>query len=359
MFHEVRKRPWPRFEEEAADTPNRPINFVLMLLPFAVYALASGFLDYSSDTSNYTFAFYAFGALIPVIVSGVYPFLVERDSFLTAFVVPLSFLIVVCVPFLMNSGLTPFLPFISIGELGIEVLIFIVPIGFAAFFSLDVLKTYALGRMVYVLFNAVGWYVAQLADNAFGQFIHSQLSLFIIFVGVEVLAVFLIVAIVKAQKSLAAEPSGLSGSADAAVANEGVGEGRAASADERRSGIVDANGESNAIAVARVAAEAVSAVEATESAGAIRAANAAGEAASTEFDADAVASRICAEYGLSQRECDVFALLARGYTSARIQKELYIAAGTVNYHSRNIYAKLGIHSKQELIELFESSKLAN
>ena len=48
---------------------------------------------------------------------------------------------------------------------------------------------------------------------------------------------------------------------------------------------------------------------------------------------------------MAQREQDVFALLARGYTSARIQKELYIAAGTVNYHSRNIYAKLGVHSK--------------
>ena len=52
-------------------------------------------------------------------------------------------------------------------------------------------------------------------------------------------------------------------------------------------------------------------------------------------------------------------LLARGYTSSRIQKELYIAAGTVNYHSRNIYAKLGVHSKQELIELFEKALQPN
>lgn len=56
-------------------------------------------------------------------------------------------------------------------------------------------------------------------------------------------------------------------------------------------------------------------------------------------------------YGLSEREIDVLALLARGYSSARIQAELYIAAGTVNYHTRNIYAKLGVHSKQEVIDL--------
>ena len=73
--------------------------------------------------------------------------------------------------------------------------------------------------------------------------------------------------------------------------------------------------------------------------------------------AEAITDAICKEYGLSQRERDVFVLLARGYTSTRIQKELYIAAGTVNYHSRNIYAKLGVHSKQELIALFEGMQL--
>ena len=57
------------------------------------------------------------------------------------------------------------------------------------------------------------------------------------------------------------------------------------------------------------------------------------------------------EFGLSSREIDVLRLLARGYSSARIQSELYIAAGTVNYHTRNIYAKLGVHSKQEVIDL--------
>lgn len=328
MFHEVRKQPWPRFEEEVVDIPNRPINFVLMLLPFAVFALASGFLDYSSDTSNYTFAFYAFGAIIPVIVSGVYLFVVERDSFVIAFLVPLALLVVTCVPFLTSSGFAPFSPFISIGELGIEMLIFIVPIGFATFFSLDVMKTYALGRMVYVLFNAVGWYLAELADSAFEQFVRSQLSLFIIFIGIEVLAVCLIVAIVKAQKNL-----------QIGETLKTAGEGNPA----------DSSGHNLVASAQRV--------EATPSAGEVRALVKATreEPNIIEADSDAIIAKTCAEFGLSQRESDVCALLARGYTSSRIQKELYIAAGTVNYHSRNIYAKLGVHSKQELIELFEQA----
>ena len=60
---------------------------------------------------------------------------------------------------------------------------------------------------------------------------------------------------------------------------------------------------------------------------------------------------VAKEYELSNREVDVLELLARGYSAARVQKELYIAAGTVNYHTRNIYAKLGVHSKQEVIDL--------
>ena len=65
----------------------------------------------------------------------------------------------------------------------------------------------------------------------------------------------------------------------------------------------------------------------------------------------AACRRIGEEHGLSKRELDVFVLLARGYASASIQKKLYIAAGTTNYHTRNIYAKLGVHSRSEVIEL--------
>ena len=59
------------------------------------------------------------------------------------------------------------------------------------------------------------------------------------------------------------------------------------------------------------------------------------------------------KYQLGDRAREVMLLLAKGRTGARIEQELYISKGTVNYHLRNIYHKLGIHSKQELIELLE------
>ena len=336
MFHAVRKQPWPRFEDEYDGERDRPINYVLMLLPFAVYAFSSGFLDYSSDHNNYTFAFYALGAFIPVIISGVYLFIVERQSFLEAFLIPLAFLVVVCVPFLCARELVPFSPFISIGELGIEVLIFVVPIAFAQFFSIDSLKTYSLGRVVYVLLNGIGWYAAQSAGSIYGEFLHSQVSLVVIFVGVEVLAVCLIVAIVKAQKNLLSEHDAETEEPFTIASNAENAEIIASADEQRRERTITSCENADKALDVRTPSREIEDVEMISG-----------------TDTDEVADRICREYGLSQRERDVFVLLAKGYTSTRIQKELYIAAGTVNYHSRNIYAKLGVHSKQELIRLFE------
>lgn len=57
------------------------------------------------------------------------------------------------------------------------------------------------------------------------------------------------------------------------------------------------------------------------------------------------------KYKLSPRETEVFCLLAEGRSTARIREVLFIAEGTVNTHVRNIYRKLGVHNKQELIDL--------
>ena len=333
MFHEVRKYPWPVFEDEEAYVKDRPINFILMLLPFAVYAFASGFLDFSSSDNGYTFIFYALGTFVSVAAAGAYVFVTEREHFLSVFLVPFAVLVAVCVPFLARQSLTPLSSFISIGELGIEVLIFIVPIGFAQFFSIDALKTFALGRTAYALFNAIGWYAADFANRAYTQLFHSQISLVVIFIGIEVLAVGLIVAIVKAQKSLPLDQPLDSEETSAPGAEMGDTE----SVEQTVGQAFDLN----------ESAEALLQASSTD----------ANVAVPEQQLFDSATESLCESYKLSQRERDVFVLLAKGYTSPRIQKELYIAAGTVNYHARNIYAKLGVHSKQELIEMVEQEKL--
>lgn len=60
------------------------------------------------------------------------------------------------------------------------------------------------------------------------------------------------------------------------------------------------------------------------------------------------------QYGLSKREADVLDLLARGRDIPYIAEELVISKNTVRSHTKNIFAKAGVHSRQELIDLVES-----
>ena len=59
-------------------------------------------------------------------------------------------------------------------------------------------------------------------------------------------------------------------------------------------------------------------------------------------------------YRLSDRETEVMELVARGDTVARIAEKLSVSENTVRTHAKRIYAKLGIHSKQELSDLVRS-----
>lgn len=56
-------------------------------------------------------------------------------------------------------------------------------------------------------------------------------------------------------------------------------------------------------------------------------------------------------YRLSMREAEVMEHIARGDTVPRIAAELEVSENTVRTHAKRIYAKLGIHSKQELGDL--------
>ena len=65
-------------------------------------------------------------------------------------------------------------------------------------------------------------------------------------------------------------------------------------------------------------------------------------------------SLIGAQYALTQREVDTFCLLARGRSVNYIAESLGIASNTAKGYTKNIYTKLDIHSRQELIDLVES-----
>ena len=73
---------------------------------------------------------------------------------------------------------------------------------------------------------------------------------------------------------------------------------------------------------------------------------------------EAHVENLAARYALTPRERDVMALLARGNNSQRVEEKLSIKHNTVKFHARNVYAKLGVHSQQELIDLVASDTSA-
>lgn len=64
---------------------------------------------------------------------------------------------------------------------------------------------------------------------------------------------------------------------------------------------------------------------------------------------------VAEKHRLTARETEVFELLARGRTSPIIQEKLVLSHNTVKTHVRHIYAKLDVHSQQELIGIVEET----
>lgn len=65
---------------------------------------------------------------------------------------------------------------------------------------------------------------------------------------------------------------------------------------------------------------------------------------------------IAARYDLTERERETASLMARGYTAKHVAEELTVAVSTVKGYSKSIYRKMGIHRKDELIEIVKETK---
>ena len=59
-------------------------------------------------------------------------------------------------------------------------------------------------------------------------------------------------------------------------------------------------------------------------------------------------------YGLSQRETDVLMGFAHGRTVMHLADSLCLSPNTIRSHCKTLYTKLGVHSRQELIDLVDT-----
>jgi two-component system, NarL family, response regulator LiaR len=57
------------------------------------------------------------------------------------------------------------------------------------------------------------------------------------------------------------------------------------------------------------------------------------------------------DYGLTEREAEVLALMAEGLSNADIAARLVVSLATAKYHVRNILAKMGVSSRTEAVAL--------
>lgn len=76
-------------------------------------------------------------------------------------------------------------------------------------------------------------------------------------------------------------------------------------------------------------------------------------AAEAGHAAETPGARLADACGLTKRESEVLDYLLKGRSVARIAEDLGLSYNTVNSHVANIYAKCGVHSRQELIDRAE------
>lgn len=69
--------------------------------------------------------------------------------------------------------------------------------------------------------------------------------------------------------------------------------------------------------------------------------------------------RAAENVNLSKREAEVFLLLVKGWSNERIAENLVVSYHTIRAHVRNIYAKLGVHDRQEMLDLVDGIRMAS
>jgi DNA-binding CsgD family transcriptional regulator len=70
-------------------------------------------------------------------------------------------------------------------------------------------------------------------------------------------------------------------------------------------------------------------------------------------DFEQAVERLAKSSGLSARETEAFSYLAKGYNSNAVAEKLQVSWNTARSHTQNVYMKLSVHSRQELILLLE------
>lgn len=301
-------------EKEGREQRSASVRLFVVFLSFvASVGFVTAFLGSFGEVN----ARFDYGAWFDIAVTiltlaftGFMLFSFSRQHFPLLFLAPLACLLVILLPQARFSS--HFFADVAypVGTIVFELLLLFVSIVFARMQNYSPAKIYLMTRLVYAITDTAGWKVGNQLSHQLDALLiaHSASMVFISAIG-SLAAIAIAFAFMTNKSNLAKAMS-----EEAAVASQEA--------------LLPSNNCSHPC-------------NASLQAGSI-----------APHDVIATRCKMLEEqYGLSQREGEVLILIAEGRSSSRIQQDLSIAAGTANYHTRNIYAKLGVHSRQEVIDL--------
>lgn len=83
------------------------------------------------------------------------------------------------------------------------------------------------------------------------------------------------------------------------------------------------------------------------------------ECAAGAADVSEILAAMADAHGLSEREGEVLGLLYRGNTQKKIAERLFLSVSSVQTYAKSLYRKLGVHSRQELIDMVNEAANGN
>ena len=297
---------------EANRSKSKPVRsrriYLILIAAVCLIGLTTGSLNQiRSINAGYCFAFSCITSVLILLITG---WLIVQDNpkaFLPLFVAPLVVFLIFALPLIrFTPNDAPGIVY-AIGSVTRELMLMFEAVLFALLFDLSCAKTFMIGRVVMALSDLCGALCAAAIMEHLGNQAGAQFAGGALLVGSEVIIAGLLMMYLLLRRKSLATPS----------------------LNTRAAGVDTAAQE----ATTRPE-DAADTSQPDESA-----------ASQSEIVANLTAER----FGLSPREADVLRLLVAGESTAQIQDTLCIAPGTFNYHMRNIYSKLGVHSRQELL----------
>ena len=303
------------FESAGSNTPQvkRRRNqkaYAILSGAVALLGLSTGCLpQFSIDGSNFDQLFYSITSVITLGAIGWLVAREERSALPALYIAPLAILGVFALPYIRFTGNDTVGLFYALGNASLELMLLFEAVLFALLFDFSCARTYMIARLTMAVSDLGGWLLSCVIVQTWGAGAVVQAAAAAILIGSEVvIAALLVTYLLLRRKSLTTSDLNT----------------RAAGVDS-----VDESDETDDEVVKRRMTPA--------------------DIDSSTYGATTAADFAAERFGLSPREADVLRLLVAGETTAQIQEALCIAPGTFNYHIRNIFTKLGVHSRQELL----------